>query len=226
MSYFLAPQALHAGDVVWLEGDEAAHILKSRRLRHGERLALQDPGGARFSAELVQAQRGRAQVRILEPQPIPALPPLGLALAVACVKEKALELVLQKATELGVASVHVFASQHSPVAYDELAAPRTLARWQRIAGEASKQCGRQFPPSLACWADLPALLRAGRLPQPGWVLHPDAPPAATLERPVHEASVLVGPEGGFTPPELEQLRAAGFPSVSLGHLVLRTETAA
>jgi len=227
MSYFLAPRALAEGETAVLEGEEARHLLQSRRIKAGERFALQDPAGRRFWAEVVQAGRGSAHVRILAPAPIPPAPGIAVRLWVAAVKDKAAEWIVQKATELAVAEVHAFSATHSPLSPQELSAPRTLERWQRIAVEACKQCDRQFPPPIAVWPSLEALL-AGR-PERGaaWLLDaggtlPPRPPRAAAAG----ITVLVGPEGGLTEMERKTAIAAGFMPVALGPLTLRTETAA
>jgi 16S rRNA (uracil1498-N3)-methyltransferase len=246
MSYFQAPVPLAVGATVTLEGEEAAHLLKSRRLRAGETFALQDPSGARFLAELAAPGRRGAAVRVLQPLPVPALPERRVLLLLAAVKDKALEWTLQKATELGVAAIQIFPARHSPVSPADLAAPRTAARWERIAREACKQCDRQFPPALGWLPGLDAALAAARSASapgsasPGgatrgsaaWLLDPHAPrslaDALRALPPGGAASIaiLIGPEGGLTGEETAAAQGAGFQAVGLGTLTLRAETAA
>lgn len=229
MSYFLAPQRLRAGEPVRLEGEEAGHLLKSRRLRSGDTFALQDPDGQRFLAEVVQVERHAALVRPIQPVPIPALPPVRLSLLLGAVKDKALELTLQKATELGVALLDIFPTRYSPVAAGDLTAARTVTRWERILQEACKQSDRQFPPELRMSGDLDAALRAAGGAALRLVLDPRGEEAATALADcagAASAAVLVGPEGGLSPEEVALARGAGFRSVRLGELILRAETAA
>ncbi len=237
MTFFLAPAPLELGGTATLAAEEAAHLLKSRRYKAGERFALQDPLGRRYLAELLRAGPHEAQVRAVAPCPVPALPALRLELWMAAVKDKAAELVVQKATELGVAAVTFFQARHTPVAEEDLAAPRTAARFKRIAWEACKQCDRQFPPALDFAPSLAALLPQAAKMGWGWVLDPNGVPAAQAARlppaagaethPVAVSAVLlVGPEGGLTPEELFAARDARLIPVSLGRLTLRAETAA
>ena len=178
----------------------------------------------------------RATVRVLEELPLPAPPPLSLHLLQAAVKDKAAELIVQKATELGAATVSFFPSANSPGSLKHLAAPKALARWETIAAEACKQCDRQFPPALAVLPDLAAALAKNGAASISWLLHPgggsaaealeNREPAPSPCRGQSAARVLVGPEGGFSEAEVAQARAAGFTPVGLGGNTLRAETAA
>ena len=246
MTYFLAPGELSEGASVVLEGEEARHLLQSRRMRAGERFGVQDAQGRRFWAELAQAERGTARILVQGAAPIPPLPDPPVRLWLASVKDKAAEQVVQKATELGVAELHVFTARLSTVAHAELAAPRTQQRWARIALEACKQCDRQAPPTLRVWPSLAALLGADLPVGSGWLLHRDGgppPPSGSAGAAAGSAgagstaaghtagaaagvTVLVGPEGGLTEEEIVAACAAGFTRVRLGPLTLRTDTAA
>lgn len=230
MSYFFSPQALTSGQTLTLEGEEAGHLLKSRRLRAGDVFALQDPAGLRFAAEVVSVQRHAAVVCTREKMPVPALPPVHLTLVLAAVKDKALEYVLQKATELGVADVVLFLAEHSPLTPDILTAPKALARWERILREACKQCDRQFPPSLRTAPDANAALKL--VGEAGLRLALD--PRASLSMAQSMASagayasaaVLIGPEGGFSPEEVALAERSGYRGATMGQLILRADTAA
>jgi len=230
MSYFLAPQALSSGQTFTLEGEEAGHLLKSRRLRAGDLFAVQDCDGRRYSAEVLEVRRHAAVVRAIHPVPVPELPPVRLCLIFAAVKDKALELVLQKATELGVAEIVLFPADHSPVARDDFHSPKALARWERILREACKQCDRQFPPVLRAAKDLDTAIQISGAADLRLTLDPRAETsAAQCIAEAHlakTATVLVGPEGGFSPEEIGRSEQAGFRPATLGGLILRADTAA
>jgi len=231
MSYFLAAQPLEPGATLTLSGAEADHLLKSRRMRPGERFALQDPAGARFVVELL-GQAGRtATVRVLEPAPVPAPPPCRVTLVQAAVKEKAAEWIVQKATELGVATVRFFPAERSTVPTRLLAAPRTRQRWERIAWEACKQSDRPAPPALEVAPNLAEALAGAEAARRAWLLHPlpttpDGAPVPEALAADETALALVGPEGGFTEAEVTTALAAGLRPVRLGGRALRAETAA
>jgi len=229
MPYFLSPQPLREGTEVLLEGEDAPHLLKSRRMKAGETFTVQDPTGARFLAQLSRPPGEGAWLRILQPVLSPALPRVRLTLLLAATKEKAAELALQKAAELGVAEIVLFSSRFSPLPPRDLLAPRNRARWERILREACKQCDRQFPPPLRIETGLEAALGGGAGAALRVALDPSAPhPLATLlavARPA-TAAVLVGPEGGFAKEEAALAAQSGFRPASLGALILRAETAA
>jgi 16S rRNA (uracil1498-N3)-methyltransferase len=230
MPYFLSSQPLALGATLSLAGEEAAHLLKTRRIRPGERLILQDGEGRRFEAELLQADGGRATVRVLEAAPVPPLPAVRVHLLQAAVKDKAAEWIIQKATEVGVAAITFFPGENSTVPKRQLAASRALGRWDRIAREACKQCDRQWPPGLRALPGLDAALAETEPGARAWLLHggADLAAGAALREAPHSATarVLVGPEGGFTEGEVAQAERAGFTAVRLGGLTLRAEAAA
>jgi 16S rRNA (uracil1498-N3)-methyltransferase len=230
MPYFLAERALAAGESYELTGEEARHAASSRRMRPGETLSLQDPEGNRFRVIVEDVRARGLRVRVAEPEPVPSLPPRRVTLLQAAAKAKAAELIVQKCTELGVAQLEFFPAAYSTVAQRELQDPKTLSRWERIAWEACKQCGRQFPPSIRIVPDLAVALSVAAGSTRRWLLDAaGGTPAQAIPNPrsaEESLCLLVGPEGGFTPEELNQARAAGFDTVSLGSLTLRAETAA
>jgi 16S rRNA (uracil1498-N3)-methyltransferase len=229
MPYFFSPRPLQMGAELILEGEDASHLLKSRRMRAGETFAVQDPSGARFLAQLTRSPREGAWMRVLAPVAPPPLPGRRLTLLLAAAKDKAVETALQKAAELGVAEICLVATRFSALTQRELAAPRSRARWERILREACKQCDRQFPPPLRIEAGLAAALNGCSGAVLRVALHPDAREslaAALAGAAPDSAAVLVGPEGGLASEESSLAAEAGFRPVSLGRLVLRAETAA
>jgi 16S rRNA (uracil1498-N3)-methyltransferase len=245
MSFFLADRPLESGQTFPFAGPEAHHLLSSRRIRPGERFALQDPLGRRFEAEIVSVEQRRAVVRVLGALALPAPPRVRVGLLQAAVKDKAAELILQKATELGVAGLCFFPAQRSTVAHKALAASGALARWERIAWEACKQSDRAAPPVLRVSAHLAGAVAIDLEPGDGspstgqdptrsraWLLHPEGGRTlgeALAAEPLPRGSrvrLLVGPEGGFTEEEVAAAGQGGFEPVRLEGGILRAETAA
>ncbi|MDH4224696.1 MAG: 16S rRNA (uracil(1498)-N(3))-methyltransferase [Deltaproteobacteria bacterium] len=228
MTYFLSGQSLRQGQDAVLEGAEARHITSARRMRPGERFALQDPEGNRFEAELLDGGRNPV-VRVGAPIPPPPLPPLNLVLLQGAVKDKAAETIIQKAAELGAAEVVLFPGRHSTLAHKELSHPGYTERLTRIAWEACKQCDRQFPPVITLTSGLSAALAHSPPADLNWVCHPKqaVPARVALNQTTGPSSarVLVGPEGGLAPDEVEEALRAGFMAVEMGALVLRADTA-
>ncbi|MEW6217947.1 MAG: RsmE family RNA methyltransferase [Thermodesulfobacteriota bacterium] len=218
--FFVAPDQPLAGETV-LDGEEAHHLSTVLRLGPGAAIELLDGQGSVYQGEVLAASRRQVRVRLLEQrwQPPPAR---RLILAPALLKKKGFDLVLQKATELGVhALLPVLSHRCVAQAKDE------VARWPRLVREAAKQCGARYLPELLPPRPL-ADLAVGR--GLGLALHESAGEdlAAFLARSAPPADLLclVGPEGGWDPEDMGDIRAAGLVPVRLGPRILRAETAA
>ncbi len=204
-------------------------------MQPGERLELFDGEGARFDAQLeLRADGGSSggaiALRILGQREglLAGERAATLLLAQALAKADKLELVIQKATELGAARIVTFAAERSVVRLDEDRAQSKLARWRKIAEEAARQCGRADVPAIDAPIPFAALL-ALRESSPELrcvLLDPVAAlPLSQAAAGAREALLAIGPEGGFSPGELAAAEARGFLRANLGARVLRTETA-
>ena len=150
-------------------------------------------------------------------------------------KQDKFEWVLQKGTELGVASFVPMITERSIVRQTNLK-PNKLARWQRIMSEAAEQSGRGRIPTLSAPVEYIAALRqaqASHLAMIPWENEPVNTIGATLDisshpeaLPIPVVAILIGPEGGFTDSEIQDARSANILSVTLGPRILRAETAA
>ncbi len=216
--------ALAAGRVE-VRGDGLRH-LRVLRVRAGDRLVLFDGAGAEADAVVLSVEADVALLEATAPRAGTATA-LRLTLLVALLKGEKMELVVQKATELGVAAIVPMAAAHSVVRLDEARGRARVERWRKIAAEAARQCGRADVPSIAPAASVAEALGAAPPDAQRLMLHEQA------ERPLglalggsDEIVVAVGPEGGFAPDELDAARAAGYAIVGLGPRVLRAETAA
>ena len=233
MSYFIFEGVLECGQQYELDGEEARHVLKSRRMRSGERFLIQDQNGQRFDALLTNFGRGTLRFVPENSVAVPQASALRLEILQALPKEKALDWILQKSTELGVSRMDFFCGTHSPNSFHFSQQKRQLSRWQKIVLEASKQCGRQFPPEVFLHPDLATALE--KLPECRnfWFLSAESADAVswknsavvTETNQLHQR-VLIGPEGGFHPDEIELALSSGLRPVDLGPRILRSETAA
>ena len=214
------------GSTVVVEGDEAHHAVAVRRLRTGERVVLTDGLGRAVVGEVGETGKRRLEVVVTsvsaEPEPSPAV-----IVVQALPKGDRGELAVEVLTEVGVARVVPWAAARSVAVWKGERAEKGLARWRATAREAAKQARRPWHPvvdPLATTAQVAELVRAADL---AVVLHEDATePLAALAVPASGTVVIVvGPEGGIAPEELEVLTAAGARSVRLGSEVLRTSTA-
>lgn len=214
---------------------EARHLQTVLRVRQGDVIELFDGRGRTVTARIAACERhGLTLEQTAAPVVHPA-PACRLTLAPCVSKGRRMDWTLEKAAELGVGGIMPILSERSVIQLDNPGeADDKQARWQRLVVEATRQCGGAWVPEVT--APLPfnqALprLRAIR-PLLAAALTPDARPlreilashdAAPSPR---EAAWIVGPEGDFTPGEIERLREASARLCSLGAHVLRTETAA
>lgn len=208
--------------------EREAHYLGSvLRLKRGDRVLAFNGRGQERHASIRLLARRRAELDMLEPAaPLPESP-LDLTLIQALPKAEAMDLIVQKSTELGVRRIAPVLSDFSVVRLDAERAARRAEHWIRVAQSACEQCGRHRPTEILPVATLEA--RLGALPAAdlrivldtaaGGAFPPPAPPPARV-------CLLVGPEGGFSPDDLGRIDAHGFAVVGLGGRTLRTETAA
>ena len=221
--FFLDPEAWDARPV--LRGDEAKHCSRVMRLRAGDRIVVFDGRGRGAGAEIVSVARDEVEVRLGEVRH-EARPPVEVVLNVAVLKGKAMEWLVQKATEVGAAAIQPVLTERVVASPDEGKADK----WRRVALEACKQCGRFGMPELR---EPKRLEEICRQPVEGTrliaALAPDVKPlrdALAAADGAGRIDILIGPEGDFTAAELELATDAGFQPVGLGPFVLRAETAA
>jgi 16S rRNA (uracil1498-N3)-methyltransferase len=214
-------------------GEERRHyLLHVLRLGEGDVLEVFDGAGRAFDARLVLASADVLRLALGPPREAPARRALSVLQGLP--KGDKLELVLQKGTELGAAAFYPVATRRSLVKVDALGDRRAeskTARWQKIAEEAARQCGRSDVPRVHAPQEL---LQAARSLAPGTQLlvldeEERAVPLGEAFRQLGRdvaVALVVGPEGGLAREEVQALAALGARSVTLGRLVLRTETAA
>jgi 16S rRNA (uracil1498-N3)-methyltransferase len=211
------------GDRVEVTGDEARHALQVARIRVGERIAVGDGRGTIARGVVAEAAPGVLAVDIDEVAHEPAPQP-ALWLAQALAKGDRDELAIQAATELGVAGVIPWAAERSVTRWEGAKVARNQQRWHTIVREASKQAIRSRVPEVAPLATT-AQLHA--LPGLVVVLEPtaDLPLTAVALDDAERVTLVVGPEGGIAPRELDRLAESGAVLARLGAEVLRTSTA-
>jgi 16S rRNA (uracil1498-N3)-methyltransferase len=214
------------GDKLVLDEREAHYLAHVLRLRRGDTLVAFNGRGAERRATIGSLQRRGASLELSAPlDPLPESK-LALTLAQAVTKADAMDLVVQKATELGVRTIVPVYTDFSVVRLDGERAHRRLDHWRKIACSACEQSGRHRPPEIAAPDSLGAALE--RLPAASTRVALDPDSARTLEGVAAPPSVVmaVGPEGGFGATDWRHLDAAGFARTRLGPRILRSETAA
>jgi 16S rRNA (uracil1498-N3)-methyltransferase len=217
---------LTSGKRVKLEGNAASHVTRVLRLRVGTALTLFDGEGGEYQASIDKAAGGEVIVAVGAHTAHERESPLPVTLAQGISRGERMDLVVQKATELGVTALAPVLTERSVVRLTAQQSDRKVNHWRAIAIAACEQCGRNHLPAVAAPQGYREFLKSA----PGGMrvlLSPGG--GATLKdlpRPDGAVTVLIGPEGGLTDEEEQAAVAAGFTAVRLGPRVLRTETAA
>lgn len=226
------PRGFHDGELavgqeLVLDEALANHLTRVLRLRAGDPLQLFDGRGREVRAVLVVLDKRRTTVRV--EGTVAALPesPLRLTLAQGICRGEKMDLVLQKASELGVQALQPLLTLRTEVRLDAEREARRMAHWRQVMVAACEQCGRATLPELRAPLALPQWLASLTGGDDGLRLVLDPGGVARLADLPPEASMLlaVGPEGGFDTDEVELMQRAGFRGLKLGPRVLRTETA-
>jgi len=227
--FLLTPERWgHAGvgEVVVLTSPEARHAVQVVRLGVGERVLLGDGAGRRAVSEIISVAQGELTARLLEVETVPGPTP-RFVLVQALAKGDRDEQAVEAATELGVDEVVPWQAARSIVQWRGEKEARGRTRWEALVTAAAKQSRRSRVPVVAPLERHGALCQRISSAALGLVLHEDAnQPLAGVALPdFGDVVVVVGPEGGITPEELEALTSAGGMVVRLGADVLRSSTA-
>jgi 16S rRNA (uracil1498-N3)-methyltransferase len=226
--FAISPERI-SGDRVSFDADETRHLVRVLRLGPGDLVTAADGRGRAWEVRLLTVG-DTATGAIVGAASLAAESPLAISLLQGVPKGDRMEAIVRATTELGVARILPVLTERTVVRLD---APRwrdRARRWQRVAREATKQCGRAVVPAVEAPRPLPDWIESDEPADVRLCLREDegTPLRRVLEgvegRP-RSASVIVGPEGGLAPEEVARARAAGYVSVTLGHRVLRTETA-
>lgn len=224
---FHLPAVHWNGPQLTLADDEAQHCARVMRKQPGDRIEIFDGAGRVAVCEITHVSKSQVQARIdseSRVEPFAA----SIHLLPALIKNEPFEWMLEKAVELGAASIQPVITMRSVVQLDGAQAEKKLVKWRRHMIESAKQCHTPFVPELrapasfaacvaveACLKLIPALSEKTRTLKE----------VLATARPTSVA-VLIGPEGDFTAEEETQAQTAGFQPITLGPLILRAETAA
>ena len=230
MHRFFLPAQLFTAESVHFPEDVARQVRSVLRLRPGQRVTGLDNQGNSYTLELVEVGQ-QVRAAVIDRAPARGEPAVRLTLFLGLTQREKFELVLQKAVELGAASVVPVITSRSLV-QDARDVEKKAERWQRIAQEAAEQSGRGRIPALG------APVRFSQAVQEAQAGHDLAliPWEGEFSRGLRAAlraqpapgsvAVFIGPEGGFSTEEIEQASAVGLQPVTLGPRILRMETAA
>ncbi len=231
MPRFFIDAKAQKSDTVTLVGEDARHIALSLRMAKGDAVTVSGPDGVEYECVLTDIHPESVVAEVVREKLNLTESPCEIRLYVGLPKGDKLDLIIQKATELGVAKIIPFSSERCVVKPDAGSADKKLQRRQRIAEEAAKQCGRGRIPEVvhpmrfadavkdAAAADVPLFLYEGEGTESLYpVLKEKLRRGATV-------SVMTGAEGGFSPSEVEAAVSLGMKSCGIGRRILRCETA-
>ena len=227
---YCAPDHLEADRAI-LTGSAYHHLKHVLRMNPGDTLVVFDGAGHEVLAVLEVYQGETAIARVLADTAVSAESPLDLTLAPSLAKGKKIDLVVEKAVEIGVNRICVTTSRRSITQIDPAAALDRVERWRRLAMAAAEQSGRTMMPVIERIRPLEEVAEAKPADALGLIFTRNAqpdPPATLRQRypDTRKVFCLIGPEGGFTEDEVEFCRQKGFIDVGLGPRTLRAETAA
>lgn len=234
--FFAPPEVLRQSPVI-LRGADARHIHAVLRLQVGDWLVLCDGEGHRYRAEITRIRPLHVELRIVHELPAPRIP-VAITLAAAVIRPERFAWLIEKAFELGCRRLIPLMTERTVQKYLPKRTRETLTRWRTIAEAAAKQSGLPWRPEVTeptplhnvlrsavgtlyyCWEGMAADV-GERVPPTGTV-----PPGVRLKSDSWRGTILIGPEGGFTPAEHTAIMALQPQPLPLGPLILRTETAA
>jgi 16S rRNA (uracil1498-N3)-methyltransferase len=234
MHRFYIPPENWQPDSLCLTDSEAHHCRNVLRLEPGGKVVLFDGRGRELTAEITASEAERIQLRKLHEAQTPPLR-CRITLGQAIPKRKNMDLIVQKAVEIGAAEIAPILSDRTVVRLDEESASSKQQKWQTVAIEAAKQCGQNWLPEVQTPQSLARFFQEHRRFDLQLIgsLQSDAVHLKKIlaeystehgERPA-SVLMLVGPEGDFTPAELSLARSQGCRPITLGPIVLRVETA-
>ena len=231
MSRFFVPRKNLRETRGRIDGPEYMHLKKVLRLGPGDRITVFDESGWEHDAVLRELAAEQGEIEILRSYEAGRESPLQITLGVALTKGEKMDLVVEKATELGAQKIAPFTSAFSVPKLDVAKIAARTERWQKIALSATKQCGRTRVPEILPLCKFETLVKSD--------------PAQTLKlffwedeqhqslRQAHERNsqansllLAIGPEGGFAHQEAELAKSHGFEPIHIGRRILRAETAA
>ena len=215
---------LESGSRVRLDAGPSQHLIKVLRLAVGDAIILFNGRGGEYPAIIVEADKRGAVVETASLNPVERESPLQVHLGIGISRGERMDWIVQKSTELGVASITPLVSERTEVRLKGEREARKQAHWQQIANSACEQCQRNRVPELHSVAALDTWLGSVEA-EAKFVLHHRAGALGTAMQAPTTVALLVGPEGGLSDEEISAAERHGFKSLQLGPRVLRTETA-
>jgi 16S rRNA (uracil1498-N3)-methyltransferase len=229
MARFYVPQPWIENGMLKIEGDEVKHIRKVLRLKTGDGILVFDGLGKELEGTIIEERLSSIVIRIQNIFSSERDSPLEVTLAQSLLKGEKMDYLIQKATELGVKEIIPFFSSRSVPFLEKSRKLKRHHRWEKIAVEASKQCGRGVVPKIEFLQDYSDMLQMASTEDLRLILweRDGVKLKEVFERSKEKRKIffIIGPEGGFNQLEVDETKKAGFTPVTLGRRILRAETA-
>lgn len=215
------------GANAYITGQDAKHLFCVMRMRKGDLAVICDGKGKDFLAEIVFCNEKNALLKILESRKNNAESSINVTLFQCLPKGDKMDFIVQKATELGADKIVPVISKRCVSRPDEKNLVKKIQRWQKIADEASKQCGRGKIPSVESTVNFSSLVREYPKNKLGILFYEQGgkPISEIISPDIGEIGIVLGSEGGFEDEEAKAASENGFILVTLGKRILRCETA-
>jgi len=229
MPRFYVPNPSIQDGLLKIEGEEVKHIRKVLRLKAGDQIIVFNGLGKEYEGTIVEEKPSSVWVKVQNISFAQKDSPLELTLAQSLLKGEKMDFLIQKATELGVQEIIPFLSSRSVPLLERSRRLQRHRRWERIAVEASKQCGRGVVPKIESVKDFSEILQLASRDRLRLILweREGVKLKEVLGKTEEKARIffVVGPEGGFSREEVDEAEKSGFIPVTLGRRILRAETA-
>lgn len=231
MQHFFVTPSQVKEEKIYVEGSDVNHMKNVLRMRIGEELMISDGNNVQYRCAIEGYEEGIAVLGILEELPVDTELSSRIYLFQGLPKQDKMELIVQKAVELGAFQIVPVATKRAVVRLDETKAAKKVKRWQQIAESAAKQAGRGVVPEVEHVMSYKEALKYAK--ELDVVLIPyelaegmeETKRVIETIRPGQSVGVFIGPEGGFEKEEVELAMAYGAKAITLGKRILRTETA-
>ncbi|WP_115554333.1 16S rRNA (uracil(1498)-N(3))-methyltransferase [Xanthomonas arboricola] len=218
---------LQCDQEVTLPEESANHLLRVLRLREGDACILFNGDGSDYHARITVAGKREARALVERAKALSNESPLRITLLQGIARGEKMDLILQKATELGVAAIVPVNAERTEVKLDAARMEKRIAHWRSVVVSACEQSGRARVPTVAAPQGLQEAAQASDPQARRLTLDPQGEHRlSTLSTDVDQGLIVaIGPEGGWSPRDRATLAAAGFTGLQLGPRILRTETA-
>lgn len=228
--FFVTPEQVK-GNQIRIEGTDVNHVKNVLRMKIGEQLQISDGNNRRYLCEIDAMSQEEICVRIIEEQKSETELPSKIYLFQGLPKSDKMELIIQKAVELGVYEIIPVATKRTVVKLDEKKALKKVERWNNIAEGGAKQSGRDIVPKVTSVMSFKEALTYAKELDVVLIPYELAEGMEQTRRIIsaiekgQSIGVFIGPEGGFETEEVEYAKETGAKAITLGKRILRTETA-